>query len=45
VERLAGERGLALESAGLEALDRLWDEVKRDPRAVSPSPASGPAPR
>jgi hypothetical protein len=29
VERLAAERGLALESAGLEALDQLWDEVKR----------------
>jgi ATP diphosphatase len=45
VERLAAERGLAMESAGLEALDRLWDEVKRDPRAVSPSPASGPGSR
>lgn len=30
VERLAGERGLAMESAGLAALDELWDEVKRD---------------
>jgi MazG family protein len=29
VERLAGERGLAMESAGLDALDGLWDEVKR----------------
>lgn len=28
VERLAGERGLEVESAGLERLDRLWDEVK-----------------
>jgi len=45
VEGLAGERGLAMESAGLEALDGLWDEVKRDARAVSPSPASGPGPR
>ena len=30
IERLAGERGLAMESAGLAALDELWDEVKRD---------------
>ena len=30
VERLASERGLAMESAGLAALDELWDEVKRD---------------
>jgi MazG family protein len=29
VERLARERGIDMESAGLEALDRLWDEVKR----------------
>ncbi len=29
VERLARERGLDMESAGLEALDALWDEVKR----------------
>jgi uncharacterized protein YabN with tetrapyrrole methylase and pyrophosphatase domain len=28
VERLAAERGLDVTSAGLEALDRLWDEVK-----------------
>jgi ATP diphosphatase len=28
VERLAEERRLELETAGLEALDRLWDEVK-----------------
>jgi hypothetical protein len=29
LERLAAERGIALETAGLEQLDRLWDEVKR----------------
>ena len=28
VERLARERGLDMETAGLEALDALWDEVK-----------------
>ena len=31
VERLAAERGIALESAGLAALDQLWDEVKANP--------------
>jgi MazG family protein len=29
LERLARERGIDVESAGLEALDALWDEVKR----------------
>jgi len=29
VEALARERGVAVEEAGLEALDELWDEVKR----------------
>lgn len=28
VERLGAERGLDLHSAGLEALDRIWEEVK-----------------
>lgn len=28
VERLAAERGVDLHAAGLEVLDRLWDEVK-----------------
>jgi nucleoside triphosphate diphosphatase len=28
LERLAEQRGLDLDQAGLEALDRLWDEVK-----------------
>jgi len=30
VERLASERGIALGEAGLETLDAIWDEVKRD---------------
>ncbi|MDQ8153539.1 MAG: nucleoside triphosphate pyrophosphohydrolase [Gemmatimonadota bacterium] len=29
IERLAGERGIEVKTAGLETLDRLWDEVKR----------------
>jgi MazG family protein len=29
IERLAAERGIDLDSAGLEVLDGLWDEVKR----------------
>lgn len=32
VEQLAAERGMVMESAGLEALDALWDEVKRTER-------------
>ena len=32
VERLAKERGVAMESAGLARLDELWDEVKRRER-------------
>jgi nucleoside triphosphate diphosphatase len=28
IERLATERGIEIESAGLEALDELWEEVK-----------------
>jgi uncharacterized protein YabN with tetrapyrrole methylase and pyrophosphatase domain len=28
VEQLAAVRGLEVRSAGLEALDKLWDEVK-----------------
>jgi uncharacterized protein YabN with tetrapyrrole methylase and pyrophosphatase domain len=30
VERLAAERGIAVETAGLEVLDGLWDEVKKE---------------
>jgi MazG family protein len=30
VEKLAKERGLDVRTAGLEALDRLWDEVKAE---------------
>ncbi len=29
IERLAAERGVDVKTAGLEALDALWDEVKR----------------
>lgn len=29
VERLSGERGIELHSAGLEVLDRLWEEAKK----------------
>lgn len=32
VERLARERGVVVEEAGLEVLDRLWDEAKREER-------------
>jgi MazG family protein len=31
VERLAEKRGLEVESAGLEVLDGLWEEVKKEP--------------
>ena len=34
LEALARERGVVLEEAGLEALDRLWDEVKRAERGA-----------
>jgi MazG family protein len=34
VERLAEARGIELHGAGLETLDRLWDEVKADGRSV-----------
>lgn len=33
LEALARERGVVLEEAGLEALDRLWDEIKADERS------------
>jgi MazG family protein len=32
VERLAGERGIVVRDAGLDALDRLWDEAKEGGR-------------
>jgi ATP diphosphatase len=32
LEALARERGVVLEEAGLEALDELWDELKREER-------------
>jgi MazG family protein len=34
LETLARERGIVLEEAGLEALDRLWDEIKKEERAA-----------
>lgn len=33
LEALAAERGIVLRDAGLEALDRLWDELKAEERA------------
>jgi len=39
VERLAAERGIEVDSAGLEVLDRLWDEAKA--MADSPLGKSG----
>jgi MazG family protein len=30
IERLAAERGIDVPTAGLEVLDRMWDEVKND---------------
>ena len=33
IERLAKERGIDVAHAGLDALDRLWDEAKRSERA------------
>ena len=36
VERMAEARGIELHGAGLETLDRLWDEVKEDGRTVGP---------
>jgi nucleoside triphosphate diphosphatase len=41
LERLAAARGVALETAGLEALDRLWDEVKRTERGGTPEGGEG----
>ena len=35
VERLAAERDIDVSSAGLEVLDGLWDEVKRQARVTS----------
>ena len=33
MERLAGARGIDIPSAGLEALDRLWEEAKLGEKA------------
>ena len=35
VEALAGERGMELHTAGLESLDRLWDEAKQRERTAT----------
>ncbi len=43
VERLAAERGMVLEEAGLEALDVIWDEVKAAERAGGTGPAAADA--
>jgi nucleoside triphosphate diphosphatase len=43
IEAMARERGVAMETATLEELDRLWDEVKareKAARAVDPDPDS-----
>lgn len=37
VERLAAERGVDIHSAGLDALDRLWDEAKAATGGESPA--------
>ncbi len=36
IEALARERGIVMDRAGLEQLDLLWDEVKRDEREPAP---------
>ncbi len=41
LEGLARERGTRMEDAGLPALDRLWDEVKRAERAGSTNRLEG----
>jgi MazG family protein len=37
METLATARGLAVATAGLEALDAVWDEVKREERGAEPA--------
>ena len=44
LEALARERGMVLHEAGLEALDRLWDEVKVRERGGAPPLPGGSAP-
>ncbi|MEO8089590.1 MAG: nucleoside triphosphate pyrophosphohydrolase [Gemmatimonadales bacterium] len=41
IERLASERGIEVASAGLEALDGLWEEVKSAGQRVGGSVGSG----
>jgi len=44
IERLAAERGIDVPSAGLEVLDRLWDEVKKiESKIKDQSPKSNEA--
>jgi ATP diphosphatase len=47
VERLADEQGLQLRALGLDALDDLWQEAKREEAAAQPSwtdqPVDSPA--
>lgn len=44
LEALARERGMVLHEAGLEALDRLWDEVKVRERGGAPPLPGGSSP-
>lgn len=37
IEALAAARGISMDSAGLDALDRLWDEVKGTERTSRPT--------
>ena len=43
IEKLAAERGVDISTAGLDALDALWDEAKLG--REGPGPVSGGAPR
>jgi MazG family protein len=40
IEALAAERGISMDGAGLETLDRLWDEVKGAERANRSAPGA-----
>jgi MazG family protein len=43
IEKLAAQRNIDVPTAGLEALDKLWDEVKRDEaRSRKPEPNAPP---
>ncbi len=43
VEQLAAVRGVEMRSAGIEALDKLWDEVKASERDGPPAAGAGGA--